>query len=612
MVDMKFKFTQTFLVLILAMSCLSAYSQKADWRNIENAISSLPDESYCDQPYSVVNHQNEWVVVMTTGAGHEGQPGQHVVSTISKDKGKTWTPLVDIEPPTGPEASWVNPLIVPSGRIYAFYTYNSENMREVLNSQGKPIKRVDTFGKMMMKFSDDGGYTWSEERYEVPIRNFEIDRNNIYKGEIQFWWSIAIPIVHEGGVYLPLSKVGNFGEGFMESGSGAILYSPNILTEKDPEKIKWETLPDGDLGLLPPEGKVADEHNIVSMADGSLYCVYRTNRGHNVQTYSHDNGHSWSTPEWATYSPGGKLMKQPRCLNKVYKFENGKYALFFHNNGSRHYSKHPMGNRNPTWIAGGIEKEGYIYWSQPEIFLYDMEYSNGISYPDWIEDEGNYYFTETQKTIARIHQIPTDFMEMLWNQGLNPEKTSDGLILELGEESLQKGQEFTMPELGKLFNGRSFSLELKFEVSKLKKDQVMLDTRRKETEGYGTESKFAGNGLRLTVLKNGAIELLMDDGRSPLIWTAGPGLIKAREATHLVINVDADSKMLTLVVNGDLWDGGKRPFGYARFNPYMYDVNGESKVSFSPDFDGDIQLFRVYNRYLYTSEAIANYLLKKQ
>jgi hypothetical protein len=31
--------------------------------------------------------------------------------------------------------------------------YNSENMREVLNSGGQPIKRVDTFGKMMMKFS---------------------------------------------------------------------------------------------------------------------------------------------------------------------------------------------------------------------------------------------------------------------------------------------------------------------------------------------------------------------------------------------------------------------------------------------------------------------------
>lgn len=78
----------------------------------------------------------------------------------------------------------------------------------------------------------------------------------------------------------------------------AILKSSNILTENDPEKIKWETLPDGNKGLLPPAGKVADEHNIVSLSDGSLYCVYRTNLGNNVQAYSRDNGRTWTHPEW--------------------------------------------------------------------------------------------------------------------------------------------------------------------------------------------------------------------------------------------------------------------------------------------------------------------------
>lgn len=331
-------------------------SEINDWRNISNAISEIPNEGYCDQPYAIVNNAGEWVVCMTTGPGHEGDRGQHVVSTISKDKGKSWTPLVDIEPSDGPEASWATSLIIPSGRIYVFYTYNWKDMRKVLNADGQYIDRVDTLGKMMLKYSDDGGYSWSEKRYEVPIRNFEIDRENIYNGEIQFWWTVALPIIHKGGVYLPISKVGNFGEGFMESGAGAIIHSSNILTENNPEKINWETLPDGDKGLLPPEGKVADEHNIVSMNDGSLYCVYRTNQGHNVHTYSRDDGHTWSEPEWATYTPGGKLMKQPRALNKIKKFKNNKYAIFFHNNGTRHYSSHPPGNRNPTWVAGGLKK----------------------------------------------------------------------------------------------------------------------------------------------------------------------------------------------------------------------------------------------------------------
>lgn len=599
---------KNFLLLALVMAIsFPAISQQADWRNLDNAVSIIPDEGYCDQPYAVINKNGEWVVVMTTGEGHEGQKGQHIISVISKDKGKTWEPFADIEPATGPEASWVTPLIVPSGRIYVFYTYNSENLREVLNSKGVPIKRVDTMGKMMMKFSDDGGYSWSEERYEVPIRNFEIDDNNIYKGKIQFFWTVAIPIIHNNSVYLPLAKVGNFGEGFMESGSGAIVKSSNILSEKDPSKITWETLPDGNKGLLPPEGLVADEHNIVALSDGTLYCVYRTNMGHNVQTYSSDNGHTWTKPEWATYTPGGKIMKQPRCFNKVYKFKNGKYALFFHNNSTRNYSHHPIGNRNPTWLSGGIEKDGRIYWSQPEIFLYDLDFSNGISYPDWIEDKGEYYFTETQKTIARIHKIPGEYLEMLWNQAENRTMTDNGLALELKGIDCKAGKPFKMPELGRLVNSNGFSLEFRIKPGKIKNDQVILDTRREQTEGYGAVAKYKGNGLKITLLKSGAIEVIMDDGRTPLLWSTGPGTIKPGQEHHIVFNIDARAKTLTILIDGDLWDGGERGFGYARFNPYMYDVNGEQTVSFSNTFKGEIKTFRVYTRCLYTSEAIGNY-----
>jgi hypothetical protein len=603
---MKMK-TLIIISAIIFITLSPGYSQKNDWRNLDNAISVIPSKGYCDQPYAVINKNGEWVVVMTTGWGHEGEPGQHVVSSVSKDRGKTWTPLFDIEPETGPEASWVTPLIVPSGRIYAFYTYNADNMRTVLNSKGEPIKRVDTMGKMMMKFSDDGGYSWSEKRYEVPVRNFEIDNNNIYKGKMQFFWTVAIPIIHKNAVYLPLAKVGNFGEGFMESGSGAIVKSSNILTETDPEKLIWETLPDGNKGLLPPEGLVADEHNIVSLSDGSLYCVYRTNMGHNVQAYSTDDGRTWTEPEWATYTPGGKIMKQPRCFNKVYKFKNGKYALFFHNNSTRHYSSHPIGNRNPTWLAGGIEKDGKIYWSQPEIFLYDVDYSKGISYPDWIEDKGEYFFTETQKTTARIHKIPSEYLEMLWSQAENNELSKNGLALELKGKACAPGQIFSMPALGRLFSGQGFSLEFGLIPGKMKDDQVILDTRRGKTVGYGSDAKYAGNGIRISLLKTGAIEVLMDDGRSALHWATSPGTFKQGTDYHLVFNIDGEAKMLTLLINGDLWDGGERAFGYARFNPFMYDVNGAESVSFSGSFKGEVKLFRVYNRCLYTSEAIGNF-----
>ena len=58
-------------------------------------------------------------------------------------------------------------------------------------------------------------------------------------------------------------------------------------------------------------------------------------------------------------------------------------------------------NRNPGWISGGIEKDGAIHWSQPEVLLYDDDPTVRMSYPDFIESDGRYFITETQKTVAQ-------------------------------------------------------------------------------------------------------------------------------------------------------------------------------------------------------------------
>ena len=58
--------------------------QKGDWRNINSGL-IIPDESYADQPYVVINAEGHWVATLTTNPSHEGAPGQHVVSRISTD-----------------------------------------------------------------------------------------------------------------------------------------------------------------------------------------------------------------------------------------------------------------------------------------------------------------------------------------------------------------------------------------------------------------------------------------------------------------------------------------------------------------------------------------------
>ncbi len=145
----------------------------------------IPSEGYCDQPYVVKLADGTWLCTLTTGRGEEGNTGQHVVSCTSTDRGKTWAPLVDIEPASGPEASWGMPFLTAYGRVYVFYTYNAANLREVIADDDYARKRVDTLGEYALKYSDDGGRTWSPQRWYIPVRATAIDRKNPYQGRVR-------------------------------------------------------------------------------------------------------------------------------------------------------------------------------------------------------------------------------------------------------------------------------------------------------------------------------------------------------------------------------------------------------------------------------------------
>ena len=112
---------------------------------------------------------------------------------------------------------------------------------------------------------------------------------------MKFFWTVGKAFAYKGAGYVPLHKVGGFGEGFFTSSEGVLLRSDNILTERDPRKIRWETLPDGEIGLRTPAGggPVAEEQSFSVMSDGSIFCVYRTIDGHPPSTYSRDGGVTW-------------------------------------------------------------------------------------------------------------------------------------------------------------------------------------------------------------------------------------------------------------------------------------------------------------------------------
>jgi hypothetical protein len=576
--------------LVTVALILAASGAAVDERNIIHGI-EIPSEGYCDQPYIVMNDLGEWVCTLTTGPGAEGNDKQHVVATISTDKGKTWGPLINIEPQGPPEASWVMPLKV-GGRIYAFYDYNGDNLREVKLSDGGTTKRVDTLGHYVFKYSDDGGHTWSEQRYRIPIRTFDFDRENVYGGDVHFFWGVGKPIVHDGAAYIGVSKVGNFGKGFIERSEGIFLRSDNILTEWDPEKIRWETLPEGDVGLRAPQGPIAEEHNLTPLSDDSLYCTYRTVDGHSCHAYSRDGGRTWTAPEYMTYTPGGRQIKHPRAANFVRRFSNGKYLYWFHNHGGQTYD-----GRNPVWMSGGVEKDGFIHWSQPEIVLYDDTPSTRMSYPDFVELDGEFYATETQKTIARVHKLDRTLLEGMWNQHRNKTIVEDGLVLHATVENTKPGTEIAMPQLPTLEPGGGFTIELWLDVKDAPSAQALLDTFDAD-----------GVGIAVSRTQNGGIQLTVSDGTTRESFASDAGVLSEPGLHHVAIIVDGGPRIVTFVVDGVLCDGGaEMPQGWYRIDPALLDCNGSSSIHFADASGVAIESLRIYARYLRTSEAVGNW-----
>lgn len=583
-------------ILIFSFSFLNALNMKAqstkDWRSIQNETGRIPSENYCDQPYVVVAKNNDWVCVLTTGPGTESQNGQHVVASISSDKGITWSPLINIEPSELPVSSWAIPYVTSYGRIYVFYDFNGGNINTL---NGEAINHNTELGWYCFKYSDDHGKTWSK-RYRLPMKKTTIDFINPFNGEVQLFWGVSKPITVGNSMYFAFTKMGVHPQ---DLGEGWFYKSDNINIERDPEKLNWIQLPNGDEGIFETSlGITQEEHNIVSLSNSTLYCIFRTGEGYPADCYSYDGGKSWSIPVFAR-DRNSRVIKNPRACPRLFKCSNGKYLLWYHNNNIKGYA----GYRNPAWVVGGEEKNGRIEWGQPEILLYHPDPPTmskgigkkwiGMSYPDLIEENGSYWITETQKDIASIHAIDSELFNSMWRQGIDKTITTKGLIFQ--DEDLRSKRSFSIPRLPELGNG-AFSIELLLKIKELRPGKIILENK-----------DARGNGFSIKVTPKRTIAISLKDEGVECLWDTDPGTVKT-EKQHIVFIVDGLSNIVTTVVNGILCDGGRyRPTGWERLNPKLSNINGSGELHVYPDLNFEIKSLRIYNRYLTTSESISNF-----
>ncbi len=571
----------------------------------------IPTESYADQPYVVQTDDGAWLTVMTSGSGREGDPGQTVITMRSIDRGVSWSERVALEPTDGPEASYAVLLKAPGGRIFCFYNHNTDDVRRVVaeKSPWSPdgfFDRVDTLGYYVYKYTDDHGRSWSTERTPIPQRLFQIDQENPYEGRILFFWNVGRPFVDRGRACVPLHKVGAFGHGFMARSEGVLLCSPDLLTLPDPRAATWETLPDGEVGLRTPPGggPIAEEQSFSPLSDGSLFVVYRSIDGHPVHAYSRDGGRTWTRPAYLRYG-NGRLVKHPRAANFAWRCQNGKFLYWFHNHGGRWYE-----DRNPAWIAAGEEIDSpdgrIIAWGQPEILLYDDDPYVRMSYPDLIEDDGRTFVTETQKHLARVHEIDPTLLELLWEQPSRSELTRDGLVAEWSRASSPTTIELPSwpvhvdrdPDAP---DGRTRDLRAGVTLDLLIKsgstsETTLLDTRSTD-----------GAGLAAILTPERTIRFVMSDGRTEASWESDPGFLETAGPHHVGIVVDGGPKLILFVIDGVLNDGGPtRQFGWGRFNPAFRGIGGSLSLDMSTQADDSVQSLRVYHRALRVTEVIGN------
>ncbi len=548
-----------------------------DWRNRRNGR-VIAQAEYVDQPYLLKADDGAWLCCYTVSNGREGAAGQHIETRRSLDRGRSWSQPVPVEPGDQRENSYAVMLKAPGGRIFIFYNHNGDNVREILTHDRKSsYQRVDSLGNFVFKFSDDHGCSWSEKHCQIPVREFLCDRNNVYQGKLRFFWNVGKPFVRGNSAYVTLHKVGQMGRGFFQQSEGVLLASKNLLSEPDQEKILWETFPDGEVGLGTPPGgsSIAEEQNGVVLSDGSICVSYRSCDGYPVECYSRDGGHHWDPPRYKCFADGRK-MKNPRADNVVWKCSNGKYLYWFHNHGGHFIremwemdavdnpdTRSPYSDRNPAWICGGVEIDSpdgkIIQWGEPQILLYDDNPLVRMSYPDFFEDAGEYYLSETQKCTAMLHQIPRHFIERLWAP--QPEK----LILQAQGGSLvniKKLPRFYQPDTNSCdYCGRSTGKRLLFRF-------LPSDCR----QGIWIEALNQHNlGFQIELTKEQRLTLRW---REPDQNICVESEILPLQFKQLELEIDSAPGILLFRCDGRFCDGGEeRQFGWQRYPTTMQFLN---------------------------------------
>lgn len=372
----------------------------------------------------------EWFATWSQGS-FEAALDERIVWAVSRDTGRTWTEPRQIAGSTSQfRRAYGCPFAIPSsGRIYVFLHEGRQHGAALAASSPE----VDA-GRFGFLFSDDAGATWSEI---CPIPVFERDIG-VFPGRIHGHLNHPPQVMPDGRVVLPLTQGQRNGAtrrawqlGCAES---SFIECENLLSERDPARLRFSILPPGARGLRVSVARHGDnpavrqlaaafggnpvdlaansqEPTVVPLSDGRWVCVVRTYLGSPGFSVTRDGGLTWTEVERLRHGPDGPWIDHPHTMCPIARLPDGRFMLLFTNNdGTRNSATHVWdgGNRtrNPQWFLigrelPGEERNGGLVFGEPRVLAeaddrespdgFRASTCTGIAMPQYIAAAGRHF-----------------------------------------------------------------------------------------------------------------------------------------------------------------------------------------------------------------------------
>lgn len=276
------------------------------------------------------------------GRSHYGSAPEKVndlVAFRSSDQGRSWqgpTRPIDVDYnlhgfiPFVPEKSAVN----PGKRIYCFGTQPIRGMY----SRDHGLHENTPIG---YRYSDDDGHQWSEVRLIRPENDPEFTGMSVMR----------MCETHKG-TWLLGSHEGDW--------SYKPLMTRQYILRSDDFGRSWELLPKRRHGGWSVQShNRMDEGRPIALADGRVLLMIRTPEGHLWQSWSEDDGESWS-------DPAASPLVHPDAPPMLFHLADGTTLAAFHHNrfsGGEIGNPGAMRDRSEIWVS--FSEDGGESWSEP-------------------------------------------------------------------------------------------------------------------------------------------------------------------------------------------------------------------------------------------------------